>query len=67
MRAAILDVLEASYIPRLREHLAMRVTGTPSTNERFYWAPEGNPYGPALTPRNDSVPQQPYRSSVENH
>lgn len=37
-------------MPGLRSHLAMRVMGTPATNERFCGAPEGNAYGVALTP-----------------
>ena len=66
IRETILDVLEANYIPRLREHLAMRVTGSPSTNERFCWAPAGNSYGAALTPRNVSFHRRPFRSSIDN-
>ena len=66
IRETILDVLEASYVPRLREHLSMRVTGSPSTNERYCWAPAGNAYGSALTPRNVGFDRKPFRSSVEN-
>jgi len=52
VRDRILDILEERYIPRLREHLAMRVAGTPLTNEQFCRAPRGNAYGSALTPMN---------------
>ena len=44
----------ATTCPRLREHLAIQVMGTPATNERFCAAPFGNAYGSALTPKNVS-------------
>jgi phytoene dehydrogenase-like protein len=63
---AILDVVEARYVPRLREHLSLRVAGTPATNERFCRAPLGNSYGAALVPANVGPGRGPYRSAVEN-
>lgn len=66
IRETILDVLEARYVPRLRDHLALRVMGTPATNERFCWAPAGNAYGAALTPANVSFHRKPFKSSLEN-
>lgn len=66
VRETILDVLEARYIPKLRDHLAMRVCGTPSTNERFCRAPGGNSYGAALTPRHVGFARGPYRTSLDN-
>lgn len=66
VRETILDVLEAKYIPRLREHIAVRVCGTPATNERFCRAPGGNSYGAALTPRHVGFDRGPYRASLEN-
>jgi all-trans-retinol 13,14-reductase len=50
VRDRILEVLEAKYVPGLRKHLAMRVAGTPLTNEQYCRAPLGNAYGTALTP-----------------
>ncbi|MEM6994304.1 MAG: NAD(P)/FAD-dependent oxidoreductase [Myxococcota bacterium] len=49
IRDRILAVIEERYVPGLRKHLAMRLAGTPLTNERFCWAPYGNAYGSALT------------------
>ncbi len=66
IRETILEVIEASYVPRLREHLSMRVTGTPATNERFCWAPAGNSYGAALTPAHVGFHRKPFQSSLEN-
>jgi all-trans-retinol 13,14-reductase len=52
VRDRILEIVEERYVPGLREHLAIRVMGTPVTNARFCGAPEGNAYGAALTPRH---------------
>lgn len=66
LRDGILDIIAERYVPRLRDHLVMRVTGTPATNARFVRAPEGNSYGAALTPRNTGPHRRPFRSSLEN-
>ncbi len=66
IRETILDVLEASYVPRLRDHLALRVMGTGATNARFCRAPAGNAYGAALTPANVGVHRRPFRTSLGN-
>lgn len=50
IRDQIFTVLEASYVPGLRKHLAMRVAGTPLTNAEYCRSPMGNAYGTALTP-----------------
>ncbi len=51
-RDRILELIEAQYIPNLRKHLAMKVAGTPTTNEFYVRAPKGNAYGSNLTPEN---------------
>lgn len=66
IREQLLDVIEQRYVPNLRRHLVMRVTGTPATNERFCWAPEGNSYGARLDPRNVGPGRGSYRSELEN-
>jgi phytoene dehydrogenase-like protein len=48
----LLDAVEENYVPNLREHLVFKMTGSPTTNERFAWAPKGGSYGVNLTPRN---------------
>ena len=48
----ILDLLEAHYVPGLRRHVVKKVAGTPTTNERYLWAPRGHIYGSNLTPAN---------------
>lgn len=62
----ILDVLEAKYVPRLRDHVVLRVAGTPVTNERYCFAPKGNAYGSALTPANVGFGRGPRRSELDN-
>jgi phytoene dehydrogenase-like protein len=62
----ILELVEARYVPRLREHLTLRLAGTPATNERFCRAPGGNSYGAALVPANVGPGRGPYRSAVDN-
>jgi phytoene dehydrogenase-like protein len=66
IRERILDIVEASYVPRIREHLAIRVLGTPATNERFCRAPAGNAYGAALIPSQVALGRRPFRTSLDN-
>jgi phytoene dehydrogenase-like protein len=63
---ALLEIVEARYVPGLRDHLSLRIAGTPATNERFCNAPRGNAYGAALTPANVGLGRGPYRSAVDN-
>lgn len=62
IRDTILDLIQAEFVPRLRDHLVMRVTGTPATNERYCFAPKGNSYGSALTPANVGFDRRPQRA-----
>ena len=48
---AMIAVVEAHYVPDFRRHLAFRTSGTPATNERFCWCPQGNSYGSEMTPQ----------------
>jgi all-trans-retinol 13,14-reductase len=66
IRETILDLLEARYIPHLRDHLSFRMAGTPTTNERYCWAPAGNAYGSALTPANVGIRRKPWNTSIDN-
>lgn len=50
----LLTCIEDNYVPNLREHMALQMTGSPTTNERYVNAPEGGSYGVNLTPRNFS-------------
>ncbi|WP_404788856.1 phytoene desaturase family protein [Altericista sp. CCNU0014] len=63
---SILDAVEKQYIPNLREHLVFKVTGSPTTNERFCWCPSGNSYGSSLTPRNMGLGRLNHQTSLKN-
>ncbi|MCB9560271.1 MAG: NAD(P)/FAD-dependent oxidoreductase [Kofleriaceae bacterium] len=66
IRDRILQIVEERYVPDLRRHLAVRVMGTPATNERFCGAPQGNAYGAALTPRNVGPARVPAETPLRN-
>ncbi len=63
---SILDVVEKNYIPNFRKHLVFKITGSPTTNERFCWCPQGNSYGSNLTPRNMGIGRLTYQTSFKN-
>jgi len=60
----LLDVIEARYVPGLREHLVFKLTGSPTTNERYVLSPEGNSYGSNMTPDNMGLSRLTHHSSV---
>lgn len=62
----ILDIMERQYIPNLRKHIVFKITGSPTTNERFCWCPQGNSYGSSLTPRNMGLGRLNHQTSL-NH
>ena len=66
IRERILDLLDAHYLPGIRDHVRLKLTGSPTTNERFCWSPEGNAYGAALTPANLTLGRGPRRTPLEN-
>ena len=63
---SILNVVEEHYIPNLRKHLVFKITGSPTTNERFCWCPRGNSYGSSLTPRNMGLGRLNHETSLKN-
>jgi all-trans-retinol 13,14-reductase len=62
---SILDVVEANYVPNFREHMVFDITGSPTTNERYCWCPEGNSYGSILTPRNVGLGRLNHETSLK--
>jgi all-trans-retinol 13,14-reductase len=66
IRERILDVIEARYVPRIRDHLAVRIVGTPATNERFCRAPAGNAYGASLVPGQVTLGRRPWKTQLDN-
>jgi all-trans-retinol 13,14-reductase len=63
---SILNVVGTHYIPPIREHLVFKITGSPTTNERYCWCPKGNSYGSNLTPRNMGIGRLNYQTSLRN-
>jgi phytoene dehydrogenase-like protein len=61
----LFDVVEELYIPDFRAHLTFKIIGTPTTNERFCWSPEGHSYGSNMTPNNISLGRLNHESSIE--
>lgn len=61
---AILDVVEQRYIPKIREHFVLKLTGSPTTNERYCWCPQGNSYGSSLTPKNMGLGRLNHQTSL---
>jgi all-trans-retinol 13,14-reductase len=66
LRDRIVGIIDEQYAPGISRHLALKVMGTPSTNERFCWAPEGNAYGAALTPANVGGQRVPHETPFGN-
>ncbi|MEB3119822.1 MAG: NAD(P)/FAD-dependent oxidoreductase [Snowella sp.] len=62
----ILDIVEKNYIPDLRKYIVFKITGSPTTNERFCWCPQGNSYGSSLTPRNMGMGRLNDETSLKN-
>jgi len=62
----ILEVIEASYLPGLHDHLELRVVGTPLTNERFSRAPWGNAYGAELSPAHVGPGRLAFATPIPN-
>lgn len=63
---SILDVMEKNYVPDFRKHMIFHITGSPTTNERFCWAPHGNSYGSKLTPQNMALGRLNHKTSLKH-
>lgn len=51
----MLDILEEHYVPGIRDHIAVKVVGTSTTNEDYVRAPYGNAYGSKLSTKNVNI------------
>jgi phytoene dehydrogenase-like protein len=63
---SILDEVEEHYIPNLRKHLVFKISGSPTTSERYCGSPMGNSYGSNLTPENMGLNRLDYGTSLKN-
>ena len=48
----IIDLAVKFHIPDLKDHIAVKVIGSPTTSEDFCTAPYGNAYGSAMLPKH---------------
>jgi phytoene dehydrogenase-like protein len=62
----MLEIVERAYVPELRKHIVLKLSGTPTTNVRFLWAPQGNIYGSELTPANVDFNRLKFRTPIDN-
>lgn len=64
---SLLKVVEDNYVPNISKHLVFKMTGSPTTNERFVNSPYGGCYGINLTPRNFQFSRKlTSRTSLDN-
>jgi len=63
---AIIAVVEKHYIPEFSKHLVFKMTGSPTTNQRFCGSPAGNSYGSNLTPKNLTFNRLNHFSSLKH-
>jgi all-trans-retinol 13,14-reductase len=62
---AMVDIIERDYVPGFRDHVAVRVLGSPTTNQRFVGSPAGNSYGSDLTPDHIGLGRLDHRTSID--
>ncbi len=61
---SMVDVLEERYVPGIREHLCFKMSGTPTTNERYCLSPAGNSYGSNMTPAQIGAGRLDHETSI---
>ena len=62
----LLGIVEEKYVPDLKKHLSFAMAGTPVSNERYCWAPQGNSYGCNWTPENLLMKKITSKTGLEN-
>ena len=61
---AMIDVIDSQYVPGIRDHLTVHLTGSPTTSARYARAPAGNSYGSAMTPAQVSRNRLDHRTGI---
>jgi phytoene dehydrogenase-like protein len=62
----LIDLVEEHHVPNLREHISVKVVGTPVTHEDFCMAARGNAYGSYLTPEQIGLSRLKAETPFEN-
>ena len=63
---AMVRVIERDYVPDFSRHVCLKLLGSPTTNESYVWAPEGNSYGANMTPRNMGLLKLGFTTGFKN-
>lgn len=63
---AILDSVERKYLPGLRGKIDVIQVGSPTTNEHYVAAPEGNSYGANMTPKHVNLGKIGFKTPLPN-
>ena len=63
---SMLDIVERDYVPGIRDHIVFKMTGSPTTSQRYCWAPKGNSYGSNMTPGQIGGGRLDFRTSIDN-
>ena len=61
----MIDVIDRAYLPGIRDKLSVHVLGSPTTSERYAWAPAGNSYGSSMLPRSIWHDRLDHRTSLD--
>jgi len=62
---ALLSTVERHYVPNLREHIVFKMTGSPTTSERYCLAPRGHSYGSSMIPSQMGAGRLDHRTSLD--
>lgn len=62
----MIDVIDRTYVPGIRDKLSVHVLGSPTTSERYVWAPAGNSYGSIMLPRQIWRDRLDHRTSLDD-
>jgi phytoene dehydrogenase-like protein len=63
---AMINTIAKHYVPDIKEHIHFKMLGSPTTNERYCWTPEGNSYGSNMTPANTGLNRLNHFTSLKN-
>lgn len=62
----LLELVETRYIPNLRKSIVVKIAGSPTTNEEWVSAPQGNSYGQTMTPQEIGLGRFPMETPLTN-
>jgi phytoene dehydrogenase-like protein len=63
---AMVRVIERDYVPDFSKHVCLKLLGSPTTNESYSWASDGNSYGANMTPNNMGLFKLGFTTGFDN-